>query len=112
MTINIKQVITLLHCFCAGSLMTGLKCHPGRHHLVYGVGSTVVVENIETRKQDFLVGHTNTVSCIDISKSGRFIASGQVTYSGFKVIIFLKFLICGVTFNLSKGLLQISFVQV
>jgi len=65
----------------------GLIVHPDRQHLIYPIGCTVIVENMETKKQDFLAGHTDTVSCITISKCGRFIASGQATYMGFKVLI-------------------------
>ena len=34
-------------------------------------------------KQEFLQGHADTVSCLAISKSGKFLASGQVTHMGF-----------------------------
>lgn len=59
--------------------------HPDRQHLVYALGCTVIVEEIQTGKQQFLTGHSNDVTCIAISKSGRYIASGQLTYMGFKV---------------------------
>ena len=55
-------------------------------HMIYAIGCNIVIENMKTRKQEFLVGHNNNVSCITVSKSGRYIASGQVTYMGFKVI--------------------------
>ncbi|KAK2193733.1 hypothetical protein NP493_7g04021 [Ridgeia piscesae] len=72
-----------------GKVAMGLIVHPDRQHLIYPIGCTVIVENMETKKQDFLAGHTDTVSCITISKCGRFIASGQATYMGFKADIFL-----------------------
>ena len=78
-----KRIVSL-----AGSIPSGLKVHPDRQHLVYALGCTVVVEDIQSGKQDFLTGHTNDVTCIAISKSGRYIASGQLTYMGFKVHIF------------------------
>lgn len=56
-------------------------------HMIYAIGCNIVIENLQTRKQEFLVGHNNNVSCIAVSKSGRFIASGQVTYMGFKVLM-------------------------
>jgi len=46
----------------------------------------VVVENVATKQQEFLSGHTNTVSCVSLSHSGQFIASGQITDMGFKVV--------------------------
>ena len=35
-------------------------------------------------RQQFLSGHTNNVACIAVSKSGKLVASGQVTHMGFK----------------------------
>ena len=54
-------------------------------HMIYAIGCNIVVENLQTRRQEFLVGHNNNVSCIAISKSGKYIATGQITYMGFKV---------------------------
>jgi len=70
---------------CLGTVPSGLKLHCDGQHLIYPVGCTVVVENIANKQQEFLSGHTNTVSCLALSRSGNFIASGQVTYMGFKV---------------------------
>jgi WD40 repeat protein len=58
-------------------------------HIIYAIGCNVCIENIQTRCQKFLVGHNNNVSCIAVSKCGRYIASGQVTYMGFKADIIL-----------------------
>jgi len=41
------------------------------------------VRNVVTREQTFLRGHDNDITCLKISPSGRFIASGQKTHSGF-----------------------------
>ena len=71
----------------AGCVPGGLIVHPDQHHLIYSVGNTIIVQNISSNKQRFLVGHTDNVSCIAVSKSGRFIASGQVTHMGFKADI-------------------------
>lgn len=71
-------------------------------HMVYAIGCNIVIENLQTRRQEFLVGHNNNVSCIAISKSGRFIATGQVTYMGFKVKKLLYFMMNdSLIFNLS-----------
>lgn len=67
-----------------GCVPGGLIVHPDQNHLIYSVGNTIIVENIVSNKQRFLVGHTDNVSCIAVSKSGRYIASGQVTHMGFK----------------------------
>lgn len=56
-----------------------------KSHRVYSLGSTVVIADPKKGTQEFLQGHTNVVSCIAISKDGKYIASGQVTHMGFKV---------------------------
>lgn len=38
-------------------------------------------------EQHFLTGHTNLITCIAVSKSGRYIASGQVTHMGYQVTL-------------------------
>ena len=58
--------------------------HPDEQHLIYPLGNTVIIQDIVKSQQRFLVGHTDNVSCIAVSKSGRYIASGQVTHMGFK----------------------------
>ncbi|XP_023601107.1 cilia- and flagella-associated protein 52 [Myotis lucifugus] len=72
-----------------GHVPTGLKCHPDQEHLVYPLGCTVLIQAINTNEQSFLHGHGNNVSCVDVSNSGEYIASGQVTYMGFKADIIL-----------------------
>lgn len=66
-------------------MFSGLRVHPDREYLIYPLGSTVVLKRIKDGKQEFLHGHTNNVSCISVSKSGSYIASGQVNFMGFKV---------------------------
>nr|XP_020760200.1 cilia- and flagella-associated protein 52 [Odocoileus virginianus texanus] len=72
-----------------GHVPTGLKCHPDQEHLVYPLGCTILIQAINTQEQNFLHGHSNNVSCVAISKSGLYIASGQVTFMGFKADIIL-----------------------
>ncbi|XP_060074864.1 cilia- and flagella-associated protein 52-like [Ylistrum balloti] len=67
----------------------GLKVHPDRQHLIYSLGNTVIIENIETKKQQTLMGHSLDVSCITVSNTGKYIASGQVTHMGFKADIII-----------------------
>eukprot|EP00794_Sanderia_malayensis_P009374 gene9374-10361_t len=73
----------------AGNVPGSLLVHPDSNHLIYPLGNTVVIEDLMSTKhdrsrQEFLSGHTNNVSCIAVSKSGKFVASGQVTHMGFK----------------------------
>ncbi|XP_065132931.1 cilia- and flagella-associated protein 52 [Paramisgurnus dabryanus] len=72
-----------------GDVFSGLKVHPDREHLIYPLGSTVIIKSLKSGKQAFLHGHTNNVSCIAVSKSGRYIASGQITFRGFKADVII-----------------------
>jgi WD40 repeat protein len=64
-----------------------LNVHPDGQHIVYPLGCKVVVQNWKTKRQIFLSGHTNAISAIAVSPNGRYIASGQINYMGFKVSI-------------------------
>jgi hypothetical protein len=39
----------------------------------------------KTGQQTFMIGHGNNVTCLDLEKCGRYIASGAMNYMGFKV---------------------------
>jgi cilia- and flagella-associated protein 52 len=64
---------------------SGLKWHPDGEHLIYPLGSSVIIKNIVTGAQTFLSGHTSDVTCVALSRCGRYIASGQRTEMGNKV---------------------------
>jgi WD40 repeat protein len=73
-----------------GGVPNGLILHPDRSTLIYPLGSTVVVRSKDNpRHQEFLQGHTDKVACIAVSKSGRYLASGQVTHMGFNADIII-----------------------
>uniref|UniRef100_A0A8C2ITY7 Cilia- and flagella-associated protein 52 n=1 Tax=Cyprinus carpio TaxID=7962 RepID=A0A8C2ITY7_CYPCA len=72
-----------------GHVFSGFKVHPDKEHIIYPLGCTVIIKSLRSGKQTFLHGHTNNVSCISVSKSGRYIASGQVTFMGFKADIII-----------------------
>jgi len=63
--------------------------HPDGKHLVYVLGSTIVINDVtkSTSSKEFLLGHSNNISCMDVSKSGKYIASSQVTHMGFQADI-------------------------
>jgi WD40 repeat protein len=70
----------------AGSVSQGLLKHPDGVHTIYCLGSTVVInDSKKPNSQEFLQGHTNVISCLAVSKTGKYIASGQVTHMGFQV---------------------------
>jgi WD40 repeat protein len=55
----------------------GLKWHADGAHIVFPLGTTIVIRNISDNSQVFLQGHTDKVTCVALSKCGRYIASGQ-----------------------------------
>ena len=70
-----------------GAVTDGLILHPDNETLIFPIGSQVVVRNVLTRQDRFLKGHTNDISAVTISNSGKYLATGQKTYSGFKADI-------------------------
>ena len=72
---------------CVGAVPNGLILHPGDQHIIYPLGSTIVVKHLTKNTQAFLQrgGHNSTVSCIALSRTGKYLASGQVTHMGFNV---------------------------
>ncbi|EGF78625.1 hypothetical protein BATDEDRAFT_26475 [Batrachochytrium dendrobatidis JAM81] len=73
-----------------GTVPGGLIKHPDGVHTIYSLGSTVVINDSRKKSmQEFLQGHTNVVSCIAVSKDGKYIASGQVTHKGFQADIII-----------------------
>ena len=82
---------TLLVASFLGQLPRGLIVHPDEKHIIYSLGCNVIIQNINSPHVEPLWGHDNAVSCIAVSHSGKYLASGQVTHSGFKVhLTFLK----------------------
>jgi len=74
----------------AGAVPAGLRVHPDRETLLYPLGTNVIVESIHDRtQQTFLQGHSGNVTCIAVSKSGRYIASGQETSGGFNADVII-----------------------
>ena len=50
--------------------------HPDNEHIMYPLGTTIVLRHIISRTQNFLRGHDNDISVITVSNSGKYIASG------------------------------------
>jgi hypothetical protein len=70
----------------------GLLQHPDGQHMMYPLGSTVVISKkdsflagTKSGKQQFLYGHSDVITALTISRDGRYIASGQKTHQGFQV---------------------------
>mmetsp|Transcript_22863 Transcript_22863/g.53352 ORF Transcript_22863/g.53352 Transcript_22863/m.53352 type:complete len:637 (-) Transcript_22863:100-2010(-) len=61
-----------------GNCVNALHAHPNGHDAVYAAGGCVVISDLaDPHNQVFLRGHDQNVSCVALSPSGRFIASGQ-----------------------------------
>ncbi|KAK2512950.1 hypothetical protein Q9966_016258 [Columba livia] len=73
----------------AGHVPCGLICHPDREHILYPLGCMVLIQHLDTKKQSFLHGHADNVSCVVVSRDGMYVASGQVTCIGFKADVIL-----------------------
>ena len=72
-----------------GQVIQGLILHPDNEHLIYPLGSTIVIRHVVSRVQSFLRGHDQRVSCITVSRSGNYLASGQQTHMGFQAEIII-----------------------
>ena len=46
-----------------GNIYDGLLLHPDNEHIIYPLGSTIVVRHILSRTQSFLRAHQHRVSC-------------------------------------------------
>jgi len=73
----------------AGNVSHSLVAHPSGEFVIYPLGSTVVIKNVKTGRQQFLHGHSDNVTSIALSQDGSMIASGEKTHSGFKAKILL-----------------------
>ncbi|KAL8272254.1 hypothetical protein Esti_003810 [Eimeria stiedai] len=68
------------------------KCvvmHPDNKRLIFALGYSIVVRDLTTGAQTFLLSHDNCVTCIAMSKDGKYLASGQKTHAGFVADIIL-----------------------
>eukprot|EP00906_Rhabdomonas_costata_P028803 RCo040722 len=71
-----------------GQVPGALHIHPDGKNLIYPLGSCVIIRQIGNPLADrFLLGHSDRVSCVAVSKSGRYVASGQITHMGFQADI-------------------------
>jgi len=71
----------------SGGVPSGLQIHPDKEHMIYPVGCILVIHSLKSQKQEFLSQHSDIITCIAISKSGKYLASGQATHMGFKTDI-------------------------
>lgn len=83
--------IHISHINHTGRVNQSLILHPDGEHLIYAVGSAVVIRNKNDAHgfQHILQGHSNSITCLAVSKSGRYIASGQQTHMGYQADIII-----------------------
>mmetsp|Transcript_22139 Transcript_22139/g.36672 ORF Transcript_22139/g.36672 Transcript_22139/m.36672 type:complete len:608 (+) Transcript_22139:46-1869(+) len=68
-----------------GSVSRGLVVHPNGKEYLFPLGSTVIVRDVKNpRNQYFLQGHSDRISCLALSRSGKYVATGHITYQGFQ----------------------------
>lgn len=65
--VGIEQLEPTLIFGFDGKISSGLKVHPNKTHLIFALGTRVAILNAGTNRQEFLCGHTNTISAIDVS---------------------------------------------
>lgn len=62
----------------SGQVQAGLVAHPDGRHIIYPLGSILVVMvKGKPQTQRFLSGHTSEITAVAVSRSGHYIASGQ-----------------------------------
>jgi len=76
-----SAVVELEHFIGYGGKQLGtIRYHPlEAETLIYSAASAIIIENVnDPHKQEFLRGHDNDVSAIDLSLNGKLLASGQL----------------------------------
>jgi WD40 repeat protein len=60
------------------AIPSGARFHPNGNDYVYAAGGNVIIGDLtDPHKQEFLRAHNDYVTCLAVSKSGNFLASGQ-----------------------------------
>lgn len=73
----------------SGSISNSLHMHKDSSSLIYALGSTLCIREMESQTQNFLKGHEKPITILTLSKSGNLIASADKQKSGFLSTIFL-----------------------
>ncbi|KAK9500885.1 hypothetical protein O3M35_002056 [Rhynocoris fuscipes] len=70
-----------------GNAVKGLRVHPDGENILYPFGTKVAIQNIYSREHKYLEGHTNLISSVAISTSGKYVGSGQINHMGFQAAV-------------------------
>ncbi|CAM6106561.1 unnamed protein product [Calypogeia fissa] len=74
----------------AGTVPSGILLSHDKKMLMYALGTTIVLRNRNNlRSQEFLQGHTNRIAVVAASRSGNYLASGQIAPQGFHATIII-----------------------
>ena len=77
-----------------GTVPDGLQMHPSGEYILYPLGNTVVIRSVsDPTHKEFLRGHSDKIMSIAVSSSGRFVATGQRTHVGYRVCVFIHFVV-------------------
>lgn len=73
-------------CGYGGKHLNTVRYHPIQAEtLIYTAAAAIIIENVnDPHKQEFLRGHDNEVSALDVSQNGKLVASGQLGSPGRK----------------------------
>uniref|UniRef100_A0A1A9VDW4 Cilia- and flagella-associated protein 52 n=1 Tax=Glossina austeni TaxID=7395 RepID=A0A1A9VDW4_GLOAU len=72
-----------------GKVNFGLHLHPDGRHMIFPLGMKIGIDDLKTSTQEFIAGHTNNLSCLDLSRTGKYMASGQINHMGFPAYVIL-----------------------
>ncbi|KAG9393942.1 WD domain, G-beta repeat [Carpediemonas membranifera] len=73
--------LELEHAIGLSSIANVLKIHPDGQHLIYPACGTVIISDmLDPTDQAFMRGHNDHITCLDVSRSGKFIVTGQAGY--------------------------------
>eukprot|EP00325_Prymnesiales_sp_UTEX-LB-985_P010048 CAMPEP_0174709378 /NCGR_PEP_ID=MMETSP1094-20130205/11355_1 /TAXON_ID=156173 /ORGANISM="Chrysochromulina brevifilum, Strain UTEX LB 985" /LENGTH=653 /DNA_ID=CAMNT_0015908051 /DNA_START=37 /DNA_END=1998 /DNA_ORIENTATION=- len=62
----------------SGEVKSALHLHPNGSTIVYALGGGVIIASLDDpHEQTFLRGHDDSITCLTLSKSGKYIVSGQ-----------------------------------
>lgn len=104
-----SESIELLAALGASPVANSLLLHPGDQHLLYALGSNVIIRHLTQNTQQFLVGHDAPISTLALSVTGKYLASGQQSVMGFPAPVLvwnLETLEVVARLNLHKGSVQ------
>ena len=71
--VNGKFVDWMIKIFYLGHISGGLRVHPDQQHLIFALGCKVSILHLKNNKQEFLCGHTNNISALEIAASGKWV---------------------------------------